>query len=138
MDVLSVLRSLSVYLTQHQKSRKNFEKGKQNLCHKCRKYNFVGTHNVDKIGKSKKNVNQLAVLGSLHTGVGAIMATMEVPALSRRSFNDIEETVGEALETEATESCEKAAIEEISLSREQNLPDKVSLLIKVGRNGVLE
>ena len=85
------------------------------------------TQKVDKIGKSQKNVNQLAVLGSLHTGVGAthleaIMATMEVPALSRRSFNDIEETVGEALETEATENCEKAAIEEISLSREQNLP----------------
>ena len=52
------------------------------------------------------------------------MATMEVPALSRMSFNDIEETVGEALETEATESCEKAAIEEISLSREQNLPGR--------------
>ena len=46
---------------------------------------------------------------------------MKVPSLSRRSFNDIEETVGEALETEATESCEKAAIEEISLSREQIL-----------------
>ena len=85
------------------------------------------TQKVEKTGKSQENVNQLAVLGSLHARVGAthleaIMATMEVPVSSRKSFSDIQETIGEALETEATGSCEKAAIEEISLSREQNLP----------------
>ena len=66
------------------------------LCHKCRKYNFVRTQKVEKTGKTQENVNQLAVLGSLHTEVGAthleaIMATMEVPVLSRRSFSDIKE-----------------------------------------------
>ena len=90
------------------------------LCHRCREYNFVRTQKVEKTGKSEEDVNKLAVLGSLHTGVRAthletIMPTMEVPALSCRGFKDIEETVGEALETEATESCKKAAIEEFCL-----------------------
>ena len=85
------------------------------------------TQKVEKTGKSQEDVNQLAVFrifahwgGATH--LEAIMATMEVPALSGRGFKDIEETVGEALERDATESCEKAAIEEIYLSREQNLP----------------
>ena len=41
------------------------------LCHKCRKYNFCADTNNRKDWQSQEDFNQRAVLGSLHTGVGA-------------------------------------------------------------------
>ena len=81
--------------------------------------------------KGKKNgrgieINQMAVMGTLHSGLGAsylesLMASIEVPSLSEQGYTRVENCTGEAIEQEAAENCRSAITKEKLLSKEAGL-----------------
>ena len=71
--------------------------------------------------RNREDLNSMAVLGTLHNGVGishlqSIMAAVEVPSLSVNGYINVENYVGKVMEMEAEHSCMQAGIEEKILS----------------------
>ena len=72
--------------------------------------------------RNPEDLNSMAVLGTLHNGIGvshlqSIMAAAEVLSLSVDGYKNVENYVGKVMEMKAEHSCMQAGIEEKILSK---------------------
>ena len=100
--------------------RKGFVSIFKVTCDRCNKLNAIRTQKPNAY-RNPEDLNSMAVLGTLHNGIGvshlqSIMAAVEVPSLSVNGYKNVENYVGKVMEMEAEHSCMQAGIEEKILS----------------------
>nr|XP_046482239.1 uncharacterized protein LOC124219112 [Neodiprion pinetum] len=86
-------------------------------CDKCAKLNKV---NSGVKTKTVSDINSSVVLGAIHSGVGntslnKILACANLPQIRNQQYKRYEVIVGKAIESEAKDSCKRAASEEKEL-----------------------
>ena len=96
--------------------RKSFVSFFKVTCDRCNKLNAIHTQ-IPNAYRNPEDLNSMAVLGTLHNGIGvshlqSIMAAVEVPSLSVNEYKNVENYVGKVMEMEAEHSCMQAGIEE--------------------------
>ena len=100
--------------------RKGFVSIFKVTCDRCNKLNALLTQKLN-AHRNPEDLNSMAVLGTLHNGIGvchlqSIMVAVEVPSLSVNGYKNVENYVGKVMEMEAEHSCMQAGIVEKILS----------------------
>ena len=80
-------------------------------CENCAALTSLHTQKENNDHKGPHDINQMAVLGTLHSDMGvthlnAVMSSLEVPCLTENGYKKVENYVGyKGIEPEAKESC---------------------------------
>ena len=91
-------------------------------CKNCAALISLHTQKENNNHKGPHDINQMAVLGTLHSGMGvthlnAVMSSLEVPCLTENGYKKVENYVEyKGIEPEAKESCARGRGEEKCLS----------------------
>lgn len=85
------------------------------ICGKDNNVNTSKEHRSGKRGPLSHDINSRAVLGSLHTGIGAthldnLLSTLNVPPLNENSFENRERELGLAVEKLAKKRCKDSML----------------------------